>query len=214
MSQPPPSFGPPPGYGNPPPPTQPYGTMPVQPPRTSIAAVFSLICGLLGCFVVTGIIAVITGIIGLSATKNPHVKGRGLAIAGIVTGLLFGLGGAACFGTSALVWVKGKDAIVASMTATNFIEASSRGDKKTATNLVDTTQLSQSEIDGFVATLRLLGPPKSVDPDGMPTVTTVNGRKTVNVGVTLRYPSTSTHLSLDVTQQSDGSYKISGLHEK
>jgi hypothetical protein len=69
--------------------------------RTSAAAVTSLICGLLGCVPgVTGLIAVITGIIGISRTGNPAIKGRGMAIAGLILGLIslagwgtFALGG-------------------------------------------------------------------------------------------------------------------------
>ena len=66
------------------PPQPPYAGMPpaYQPQRTSAAAVTSLVCGILGCFIITGIVAIITGIIGLSATSNPNVKGRGMAVAG------------------------------------------------------------------------------------------------------------------------------------
>jgi len=66
--------------------------------RTSAAAITSLVCGLLLCIpVVTGLIAVVTGIIGISATGNPAVKGRGMAIAGLILGLL-SLGGWGLFG--------------------------------------------------------------------------------------------------------------------
>src|SRR5271156_6556428 len=89
-----------PGY--PPPPNYPPGMPPGMPPgfagqgysmpastRTSGAAITSLVCGLLGCVpFVTGLVAVITGIIGISATGNPAVRGRGMAIAGLILGLL------------------------------------------------------------------------------------------------------------------------------
>jgi hypothetical protein len=62
---------------------------PIQPPRTSGAAIASLILGILGCIpFLTGILAVILGAVGLSATKKPNVGGRGLAIAGLVLGLV------------------------------------------------------------------------------------------------------------------------------
>src|ERR1700722_38995 len=62
---------------------------PVQPPRTSGAAIASLILGILGCVpLLTGILAVILGAVGISATKKPNVGGRGLAIAGLVLGLV------------------------------------------------------------------------------------------------------------------------------
>ncbi len=58
-------------------------------PRTSLAAIFSLICGLLGCIpFLTGLAAVILGIVGIKKTKDPMVTGRGMAIAGLVLGCL------------------------------------------------------------------------------------------------------------------------------
>src|ERR1700728_2634584 len=92
MSQYPP--GVPPGY---PPPNFPPGMPPGMgqgyfmpgASRTSGAAITSLVCGLLGCVpLVTGVVAVITGIVGISATSNPAVKGRGMAIAGLILGLI------------------------------------------------------------------------------------------------------------------------------
>jgi Domain of unknown function (DUF4190) len=92
MSQYPP--GVPPGY---PPPNFPPGMPPGMgqgysipgSSRTSGAAITSLVCGILGCIpLVTGVVAVITGIVGISATSNPAVKGRGMAIAGLILGLI------------------------------------------------------------------------------------------------------------------------------
>jgi Domain of unknown function (DUF4190) len=57
--------------------------------RTSGAAVTSLVCGLLMCIpFVAGLIAIITGIVGISTTGNPAVRGRGMAIAGLILGFL------------------------------------------------------------------------------------------------------------------------------
>jgi hypothetical protein len=93
MSQyPPPPQGP--GY---PPPNFPPGTPPFGPPgyslppqsRLSGLAVTSLVCGLLICIpFATGFVALVTGLIALAVTGNPTVRGRGLAIVGLVLGLL------------------------------------------------------------------------------------------------------------------------------
>jgi hypothetical protein len=57
--------------------------------QTSGAAVASLICGILGCVpLITGLLAVILGIVGLRTTKDPRYTGRGMAIAGLVLGIL------------------------------------------------------------------------------------------------------------------------------
>ncbi len=46
-------------------------------------------CGLIFCVpFVTGLIALIAGFVGISSTANPAVKGRGMAIAGIILGLI------------------------------------------------------------------------------------------------------------------------------
>lgn len=66
-------------------------TPPVMHIRTSGAAITSLVCGIL-CFVIAGIIlgiiAVVFGHKALNETsKNPeYIKGKGLAIAGLVCG--------------------------------------------------------------------------------------------------------------------------------
>ena len=57
--------------------------------QTSGAAVASLICGILGCVpLITGLLAVILGIVGLKKTKDPRYSGRGMAIAGLILGLI------------------------------------------------------------------------------------------------------------------------------
>lgn len=71
-------------------------------PKTSVAAVFSLVFGILGCIpFVTSVLAIVCGAVGISATKNNQRSGRGLAIAGICLGLLgvvlWGLFGSAIF---------------------------------------------------------------------------------------------------------------------
>src|SRR4051794_10051253 len=80
----------------PPPPTMqsnmpPY--QPPQPPRTNGWAIASLIFGLVGCLEITGILAIIFGIMGINKSKQPGVGGRGLSIAGIVIAILMMLVG-------------------------------------------------------------------------------------------------------------------------
>jgi uncharacterized membrane protein required for colicin V production len=74
---------PPPGY----PPGGGYA-MPA-PGRTSGTAVTSLIFGILICIpFLTSLLATILGFVGISSTKNPAVRGRGMAIAGLILGIL------------------------------------------------------------------------------------------------------------------------------
>ena len=59
----------------------------VQRPQTNVPAIISLICGLVGCFVITPIVGIITGIIGLSKAKV--AGGKGMAIAGIILSVVW-----------------------------------------------------------------------------------------------------------------------------
>ena len=82
MSQIPPMQPPAPGYGYTPGPSAPR-------PRTSGAAIASLVLGILGCIpFLTSLLAVVLGIVGIRKTRDPMISGRGLAIAGLVLGLV------------------------------------------------------------------------------------------------------------------------------
>src|SRR5438045_3497267 len=60
-----------------------------QPSRTSGMAIASLISSLILCIpALSGLLAIIFGIFGIKQTRNPNVRGRGLAVAGIIIGVL------------------------------------------------------------------------------------------------------------------------------
>src|SRR2546421_591327 len=89
MSQYPPSQMPPPGQ--PPYPPANYAGPGAPGPRTTNgAAVASLIFGILGCIPwITGILAVILGIVGIKKSNDPRVQsGKALSIIGIILGLI------------------------------------------------------------------------------------------------------------------------------
>jgi hypothetical protein len=61
-----------------------------EPDRTSIAAVLSLVCSLVCCIPGLGVLGTVLGVFGLIGIgrSNGRVGGKGLAIAGIIIGLL------------------------------------------------------------------------------------------------------------------------------
>jgi len=98
MSTPPP---PPPGFPTPPPgypPTGPagYGAYPAAPQGNSGMAIAGFVLALVGlvpCFwfwflQIPGYLAVIFSVLGMKATAGNAKKGRGLAIAGLVVGIV------------------------------------------------------------------------------------------------------------------------------
>jgi hypothetical protein len=93
----PPSAGMPSGYGV------------SEPKRTNGPAIASLVCGVLGCVpFITSLIAIGLGIIGLKKAKDPQVGGKGLAIAGLILGIL-GIGGWTLFGGGIFALIKGTE---------------------------------------------------------------------------------------------------------
>jgi hypothetical protein len=98
-------------------------------PRTSVAAISSLVCGLLGCVpFLTGLAAVILGIVGIKKTRDPMVTGRGMAIAGLILGCLSLAGwalGMATLGGGVYLALKAADP--ARMTAEQFARDVSEG---------------------------------------------------------------------------------------
>lgn len=83
MSQvPPPPMTPPTGY--------PGGYPPQQPSRTNGAAIASLVFGLFGCIPVLGsLLAIVFGFVGIRKARQPGVGGKGMAITGIILGVVW-----------------------------------------------------------------------------------------------------------------------------
>src|SRR5882672_4373043 len=122
----PPQF--PPQYppGAQPPGMQPPGGYPGGVPQgqqSNAMAITSLITGLLSCIPGVGLLAILFGALGLSKAKDPRVGGKGLAIIGIILGVIsivayMGVG-------YAVYWGAGKFKEMAS--GVQFIQALNQG---------------------------------------------------------------------------------------
>jgi hypothetical protein len=114
------------------------------PSRLSKSALFSFIFGILGCIpFLTGILAFFLGIIGIVATGKPGIRGRWMAVVGIILAILsIGLWSTIGIGIVAN-WAgikKGVDAVVTAVTAPghgarDFIRAVDSGDDAAAKDL-------------------------------------------------------------------------------
>lgn len=59
-----------------------------QPLQTNGWAVASLVCGILFCLALPAPLAVIFGIVALLKSRQPHVGGKGMAVAGLILGII------------------------------------------------------------------------------------------------------------------------------
>jgi hypothetical protein len=77
------------------------GGQPIEPwasPKSNPAAMCALIFGLVPCLPITGIAALVSGMIGLRKVRDPGVSGKGMAIAGIILGIVQLIAGAGIAG--------------------------------------------------------------------------------------------------------------------
>ena len=102
--------------------------IPASRPRTSVSSIASLVCGLLACIpFATGLAAVVLGIVGIRKTRDPMASGRGMAIVGLILGVLslagWAIGGAVGAGMYALF----RSAEPARVTAEEFVRDLAEG---------------------------------------------------------------------------------------
>ncbi|MCS7034936.1 MAG: DUF4190 domain-containing protein [Phycisphaerae bacterium] len=171
----------PPGFSAPPRYPGHAGHGPPAYPTTSVAAIVSLICGILGCFILPAIIAIIAGIVGIAATSNPNVRGRGMAIAGLVLGLIFGAIGV--LGGYSIYWGVGKLKEVASQQMQPFVNAIVDGD---FTKAAEYTSMSPEELESLRQQMRDWGRVSSVAVSGFD-ARKVDGRDTLALNGTATF---------------------------
>jgi hypothetical protein len=124
------------------PPTMPYAVAQTPPPPVNAFAIVSLICGIIGCLVITPIVGIVTGIIGLRQAKKLG-NGRGMAVAGILLSVLWIAGlGISGYG---VYWGINKAVTEAKKPAIDTINALVDGnlDRAKASSLFTSEQLEQ-----------------------------------------------------------------------
>jgi hypothetical protein len=143
----------------PPPPAQPgyaYGAT-IPPRRSNALAIISLILGILGCVpVITGVGAIIFGALGISSSNKHNTGGKGMAIAGIILGLislvLWGLFGSAIF---AFVSSSAQPRAIAKQFATHIGNGNA-----VAAQAMCSSNVTSLEIADAIATAKSYGPLK------------------------------------------------------
>ena len=157
-----------------PPPVVVYAQAPQRQPANAWA-IISLITGIIGCFIVTPLIAIVTGLIGIGQSRRSG--GRGMAIAGLILGILWIIGGLGVIGGG--YWTYHKVVAAAKQPAIDTINALVAGDPTKAkqfSNLTDDEAIALSD--------RLKGYGKCTDLSvSLNSITTakVNGTDTLHV---------------------------------
>jgi len=136
--------------------------------RTSKAAIFSLVCGILFCVpVVTNLAAIIFGVVGLRKTREGGVKGRGLAWTGLMLGIVSLLvWGGIIGGTGYAAW-RAKQFVDAQVAKYNWVGQTETFVNNLATQSPEKLQqlapnMATGDIMKLQQELRALGKPKSV----------------------------------------------------
>jgi hypothetical protein len=177
-------------------------------PKTSAAAVTALVMGLLFCIPgITSLGAVLFGFIGIGATKNPMVRGRGMAISGLILGILGVLGWGGCGGLAAYSWIAtSQDRAVAQ----TFIQDIAAGKVTEASALVE-PGVDTKSLKDFSTTVQAAGPIGMMIPVAVPTVKPANGGGTKSVTVvteTWTANKVQHQVLIETSSQPDGTRKI------
>lgn len=174
--------------------------------KTNVPAIISIVCGVLGCVpFVTGLAAVILGVVGLRKTKDPQTGGKPLAIIGIILGVI-SLGGWTLFGGGIFALVKGTEA--QRDVARQFISDLAAGNVDAAVAQTDGT-IGREDVEQLSATVRRWGPLTDTTVVG---VSAEPGRTQIAGSAT--FGTSPKSFQAIVVKQTDGSYKISGIDFK
>jgi hypothetical protein len=149
------------------------GYPPPAAPRSNPLAIVSLVCGIIGCFVITAVAGLITGVIAFAI--GGRSGGRGMAIAGIILSALWlaGIVGGGYFGYQKLVVFVGEQAKPPTMA---FVNDLADGDTKSASIQ---SSMTQGELEKLSDQIKPLGKLKDIKIT-QPNYTNNNGVITIN----------------------------------
>ena len=158
-------------YGGPPPQYGPYGGASYGPAKTSGAAITSLITGVLSIIPCLGIltipIALITGVIGFFSAGKPHVKGRWMAVVGVLLALTLGLVINGAIVGTAVVGVQYASAVEEVGTdLKDAVEAMEAGDTAPLMRFVDGGSVDEVTVRRVVGEIKAIGPNVEVIDEG------------------------------------------------
>jgi hypothetical protein len=177
------------------------------PRKTNGAAVGSLIVGLLGFCIpfLGGLIAVVLGFFGIQKAKDPQVGGKGMAIAGLILGLL-SIGVWALAGGGVMRLIRGTAA--EREVAKQFITDVAAGNTDAALAKTDGT-IQREEVQDLTKTVQGWGSLKDVTTAGF----SYSGGRCQVAGVAT-FGETSKPFEMNLVESGEDVWKVSSLEFK
>jgi hypothetical protein len=177
--------------------------------QTSGAAIASLICGIVGCVpVITSVVAVILGIVGIRKTRDPRYSGKGLAIGGLILGII---GILVWSGISAVMYVAYVKVKPVMASASSFVQELSAGDIAAARKHC-TPALTNAELLSQSKSLQAMGQFSGYKTTGVDAKTN-NGVSSVQIQGTATYAKGTRAFTI-IFSESGQDFKISSFSQQ
>jgi hypothetical protein len=173
--------------------------------RTNGPAIASLILGVLGCVpFITGLLAILLGIIGIRKTRDPLVGGKGLAIAGLILGMVSVLGWGGFAGVLGYGYLESKPAAVV---AKQFLQDVSTGNINAA--MAESTGFTAAQLQAQYAQRIPFGALQSVGISSF-NFSSFNGQTVMHLGGTATFANGEKACTFDLVK-TGGTYKVTGF---
>jgi hypothetical protein len=173
--------------------------------RSNGPAIASLVLGLLFCIPwLTGLLAILLGIIGMRKARDPSVGGKGLAVAGLVLGIVSVVLWTGCGGLFGDAYVQSNPARAV---ARQFLQDLSAGDINAA--MGNSTGLTAAELQTQAARIAAFGQLQSVSFSSF-NMSIMNGQTTMQLGGTATF-SNATKTCTFVLVKTGGIYRVTSF---
>lgn len=172
------------------------------PRRTNGPAIASLVLGILGCVpFLTGLLAILLGIFGIRKTRDPSVGGKGLAIAGVILGIVSVLGWS---GFGALLGYGYQESKPAGVVAKQFLHDVSAGNINAA--MASSAGFTAAQLRTQNGQMIPFGALQSVSMSSF-NISTFNGHTVMHLGGTAAFANGSKTCTFSLVKIG-GTYKV------
>jgi hypothetical protein len=176
--------------------------------RSNGPAIASLVLGIVGCIpLVTGLLAIFFGFAGIRKSRDPAVGGKGMAIAGLVLGMVSVLGWVGFGGMLGYAYVESKPARII---AKQFLTDVSAGNINAT--MANSTGFTADQLQTQSGQMASFGALQSVSISSF-NLSTFNGQTTMNLGGTAAFANGVKSCTFTLAK-SDGVYKVTAYWVK